>query len=547
MPRANPGSSFDVAVRHLFRHLHEPTELRRNPLVSRYFATDSRHGNHLHDAAAAAQVRELIAESVKRFKPGDAPTAAREHRCRQETIIARRLEGASPKQIASELRVSKSEFYRQYRQASVRVACRIQTWEDIARTSLFCTPDTPDFALERARGAAEAGDYDGAIRSYDALVASGLDPERCIECLCRRAEVDLERGAYATARLALAEASRVLAARASVLAGLALATARARVTLLRSKVAWATADFATASAALLSAHETLAPFRAHPDERVRHLLVGVLLERGNQERLHGRYEAATECAREIGEIAQSLSMLSPQHEIDWILLRGQVALLSARPGAYDPAQYVALLNRGLDLSKACGSIKRVVEIELELSVDAFLNADFARASLFAARRLRSKSRELHNARLLAFVSIYAADTLVGTRFWRMVPSILRAAEDAEPEGSREWAHMAFVRSMYYCKANRISESRVWATKAWRAAERAGSQRVVAAALRCLASAALAQGRSGEAAEYIRGALPIAERFGSAEARILTYAVAHAVTGEGRYRQAAVELTRAVAP
>jgi len=545
MPRAKPGTSFDVAVRHLFRHLHEPGELRRNPLVSRFFGTGVRRGNREQDAVIAAQVRECIAKSVECLKSSELSPAATRLRLQEDTIIARRLEGATPKQIASELRVSKSEFYRQYRQACIRVARHVQSLESAPRAVSFSTPDTLDLALVRARAAADAGDYDRAICGFDAMVASGLDPERRIECLCRRADVDLERGAYAKAGVSLAEASRVLAVGTGVLAGVALATARARVALLRSKVAWATADFGTAEAALLSAHESLEPFRAQPDERIGELLIDVLFECGNRHKLQGRYGAASECIREIGELAQSRLMLSPQHEIDCILLREQVALLSARPGAYDPAKYVALLNRALRLSKACGSVRRVVEIELELSANPFINADVARTTLDAARLLTSASRQLRNSRLLAYVSIYAADALVGTRFWRMVPSILHAAKDAEPKGSREWAHMALLQSAHRCKASRIPESRHWANEACRAAERSGSQRVVAAALRCLASAALADGRRGEAAEYLRSSLPTAERFGSSEARILTYDLAHAVTGDARYRRAAVELRQSL--
>jgi hypothetical protein len=38
MPRANPESAFEVAVRHLFRHVRDADALRRNPIVHTFFA-----------------------------------------------------------------------------------------------------------------------------------------------------------------------------------------------------------------------------------------------------------------------------------------------------------------------------------------------------------------------------------------------------------------------------------------------------------------------------------------------------------------------------
>ena len=37
MPRANPNASFEVATKHLFRQLHEPDDLRANPLTRAFF------------------------------------------------------------------------------------------------------------------------------------------------------------------------------------------------------------------------------------------------------------------------------------------------------------------------------------------------------------------------------------------------------------------------------------------------------------------------------------------------------------------------------
>ena len=44
MPRANPESFFEVAVRHLFRHIKDVDALRSNPLLHGFFSRGERDG-----------------------------------------------------------------------------------------------------------------------------------------------------------------------------------------------------------------------------------------------------------------------------------------------------------------------------------------------------------------------------------------------------------------------------------------------------------------------------------------------------------------------
>jgi len=54
MPYADPASSFESAVRHLFRHWADAGALRKNPLVRKAFADASK----LKDSELVAAVRE---------------------------------------------------------------------------------------------------------------------------------------------------------------------------------------------------------------------------------------------------------------------------------------------------------------------------------------------------------------------------------------------------------------------------------------------------------------------------------------------------------
>lgn len=187
----------------------------------------------------------------------------------------------------------------------------------------------------------------------------------------------------------------------------------------------------------------------------------------------------------------------------------------------------------------------MIEVEVEFT-DPFFHANRPTSALDTAQLLMSKARQFGNPRLLAYVALYMADWLGTTSSWAAVPVVLHDALGIETEGSGAWTHMALLLSIYHSKMGQLTLSRDWAERAWNAAQRSGNERHAAGALRCLAAAAFRRRDRAAAAEYIRAALPIAERTASAEARILTYRVAEAVTGDRHYRRAADELSRAVA-
>ena len=58
--------SFDAAVRHLFRHLNEPHQLRRNPLVKHLFHTVEGQSAWQSDKNALNQLCILISDVARR-------------------------------------------------------------------------------------------------------------------------------------------------------------------------------------------------------------------------------------------------------------------------------------------------------------------------------------------------------------------------------------------------------------------------------------------------------------------------------------------------
>ncbi|MFY9737732.1 MAG: hypothetical protein WAK11_01655 [Candidatus Cybelea sp.] len=546
MARADPKSSAEAAIRHLFRYLGNAEELRRNPLASSLF--DGAYRTERDDAVAIERLRWFITEAAARFAASacNAGVLARERRARQERMVIRcGLEGASPKQVAAEFGLSKSRFYRDYGEVCTEIARALQV-RAVAANSLRLIFDRAAFQLERAGAQAEAGDYDAALQTYDELLCSGPMPRLRVETICRQVELELERGNYAAARRALDVAVEATAGANGQLASPMVAASKARLALLHSKLAWATADFPHATKSLEAAQRYLKPFLARPNEATTLSLIETLLERGNRERHYGDFRAAMACVQQVRGLARTSANLSPQSQVDTTLLEAQLTREAAGlGGAYTPARYAALLNGALESAKAVRSLRRMIEVEVEFT-DPFFHANRPTSALDTAYLFMSKARQFGNPRLLAYVALYMADWLGTTSSWAAVPVVLHDALGIETEGSGAWTHMALLLSIYHSKMGQLTLSRDWAERAWNAAQRSGNERHAAGALRCLAAAAFRRRDRAAAAEYIRAALPIAERTASAEARILTYRVAEAVTGDRHYRRAADELSRAVA-
>lgn len=283
MAHADPKGSAEAAVRHLFRHLGNAEELRRNPLASSLF--DDADRTDRDDAVAIERLRWFIAEAAARFVASacNAGALARERRARQERMVIRcGLEGASPKQVAAEFGLSKSRFYRDYWEICTEIARALQA-RAAAANAVRLIFDRAAFQLERAGAQAEAGDYDAALRTYDDLLRSGPVPKLRVETICRQVELELERGNYAAARRGLDYAVETTAGANGQLASAIGAAFKARLALLHSKLAWATADFTPAAKSLEAAQRYLKPFLACPTEATTLSLIETLLERGDRE------------------------------------------------------------------------------------------------------------------------------------------------------------------------------------------------------------------------------------------------------------------------
>ena len=92
LPYADPNASFDSAVRHLFRHIKNPAQLRRNPLVRHLFTnvegTPARAAR-TREKAGLELLRRLVLEGAEQCRNADLAAYQIERAARRYAIVMR--------------------------------------------------------------------------------------------------------------------------------------------------------------------------------------------------------------------------------------------------------------------------------------------------------------------------------------------------------------------------------------------------------------------------------------------------------------------------
>ncbi|HEY2555389.1 MAG TPA: hypothetical protein VGI15_09060, partial [Candidatus Cybelea sp.] len=108
-----PNLAFGAACRHLFRHLREPSELRRNPLAAAFFTHDLKGAARVRsDAVVAGAIRDAIRRCADRCLQSDR-LEDEEHAVRQHRIIVEGdLDGTPRTVLADTLGLSTRHYTR---------------------------------------------------------------------------------------------------------------------------------------------------------------------------------------------------------------------------------------------------------------------------------------------------------------------------------------------------------------------------------------------------------------------------------------------------
>ncbi len=544
MPRANPSASFPVAVRHLFRHLDEPLELRRNPLVAEYFARPSSAASAETDLDALFRIRSAISDGAARCEREERE-AGREHRARKVARIFEQfyVRGASYREGARALGLSIQQYFREKRSLCLRIAGILsQRSCDDSSPSLW--GGVVEARLEIAERRAAIGDFSGALHVYAEIATQTSSTAAAVRALCLTAAVERQRGNLLPASSRLQEAEALLAA-ASEISTVDALVSRCHIKLEQARIAF---DGPNSAEGLRIAEDALrlaltSGCLAEPlDEAT---LIDVLLECGEQREGMGDFTGALRLATRAAERSASLPGSFPQrsHALSFeSRLQWVVPNIAGRRNA---AIRIGGLRGALDVTRGNGSIENVIRVLSHLTTAYMLVGNF-REMIACGRRALTIAADFGAPRVEAMARLEFAETLLSTPNWRLANAVLTGLADRFIARSHNWTFCQFLEAVYLAKSKQCERSMAVAIKAERVASSSGFTRLAGALHREIASNAAALGRKSLAHERIQASVQAVQRNGSLLSLRHTYRIAASITHDARYASAAREITRSLA-
>jgi tetratricopeptide (TPR) repeat protein len=202
--------SFETAVKHLFRHLHDPRALRENPLAQQFLSQNA-PGDGIHRPADALKnLHRAIRQAANQCRDDDFVAGIDERGQRQFSILVLHcLERRDIKEVACLLGISWKHCYRERAAICLRVGALLRDGFDAADTYPLLLSEEFDCLLERALLRAELVDGEKRFEELLGLVSLATTSEQAIEVLYRLQEVALDSGELARANAARIQAVRL--------------------------------------------------------------------------------------------------------------------------------------------------------------------------------------------------------------------------------------------------------------------------------------------------------------------------------------------------
>lgn len=534
-------TSFNVAAKHLFRHLHDVRALRRNPLVRHAFEHPTNgSAGRARERAVLERIHELVRRGAEHCRDADVVDGKDERAARQHAIVTLQcLQNRPIREVAATLGISCAHCYRERADICKRVARYI--CECNAPLALEYLPDLDEFVMlaDRALRRAAFGDLDAASRECDRLVRTAPSAEKKIKALRVSALVSLHFGNVKRAENACLAAQRLCADERWPEPSPSREVARASVDLTASRLAYYRADGAHALRMAERATQRLEPIRENASPEARELLVESLYEFGsalcNAGDLSRGYERIGEAEARLRDSRASFQLRARIAIAVW-KLRDDLLMNSAC--WYPSWQRLKGLTQAFERAYASGFLFEAV-IALVALVEYHSIAGNDAEALRVGRFAILLSKQQTSERVRIQTSIRVALALQSTRYWMEAFALL---PNAHQLASCDSYHRELVS---HIAAQRAFRSRAF-SEAWAMAKDEGDRRETAAlaiSRRLLAAEAAHELERRDARALIEAAIPDAEHLGCAPILKDAYVVAARVTGNARFRRQADELAR----
>jgi tetratricopeptide (TPR) repeat protein len=542
MPLVDPRSSFEVAAAHLFRHLHEPRHLKKNPLVQRFFR-DRASGRFFHaqERVALERIHEVVREAARSCRQAEEAACEHERALRQHTIVTLNLLERRPlAEVARTLGISTRQSYRERTEVCVRLARRIR---DAAETPAAAVVlDASDFRLRHAEFLAQLGDVAGALREYDQLAANA-PPRQRIAALCESASISAWSAQLGAATRSLSTARKVFVAEAHSMTQGDRQGRQANIDLAAAQLARSSGRYSEALEILTEARARLEPFESGATDDLKEMYVRILVACSTNGVWHsGDFSGSVTSLSKAHAILAQIAAPSPHLGVEVALRlcrRRNDMATNAHVWQPVPERFAALSN-AFERARVSGSLALSLYGCICLMIHhsgtgnaAALGDDIR----YALAVMRQAPREGH----FGSMPYDIAEILLRTKYWKYARVILATAKGpsggtTHPEGIDYVRATCYLRSGMYRHAWELAS-----------APRDGdlSPHILANMKIVGAVSADALGKRHQARDLIQAAIAALERAGCAPDLRAAYSVAAEITGETRYRRTAEEIGHAL--
>jgi len=523
MPRTDPNRSFDVAVRHLFRHLDNIELLRRNPLVRALFGLADDPGTQ-PGGVTLAKIRSKILDAGRACYAEDLAAGSVARAERQFAIVSALCALQPAARIAADLGISAPQFYRDRRTICDRVTRVLMGRQSTVNASAYAY-DPVRFALSRVSTLVEQGLSVTALAECERIAAQCSDAADKAQTLVAAADTALRLGDAARAEQALR--------------------------LAREFAASAGQDGADASVLEMTAQLIDYRLAMHigATQSARDILTKLVRE---SERLGGpladRHDLQVEIALEqsrlsayVDDIAGSSAAIDRAEEIARrhanavAAQRVELAVMSAYYAAdamADPGVRLFRLNEALALAISRGSAMGVLFSSIGLAHQSMAFRDAEQANVYADQALQV-AHAMEGMHGLVFTSASLAPVFVQARRWSAVDPLLFELEEHCVPMTDIWMNLKLSQGVMLARSGRNLDALAPLTGAVAGARKLRRRQCETMALREFALASHAAGRPDDAGDFIRAAVKLAESSDDRLELHLTYGAASKILRDPR--------------
>lgn len=526
----DPAASFERASRHIFRHLHDVAELRRNPLAMHLLDQTE------HTGAVIGAVTRL-AETCRHEPVVGKP---RFNANREYTVFVRAVIGREPwGNVASDLGLSRRQFTRDKAAMCQRISSRLSA-EARAFASARATVATIDAEarITSAYVQAESGDLRGALAQLDDIMRSAPQWSVRFEAHCTRVRILSDYATPIGARSALSEARR-FSRTCDECEGSLTATARARLDIIEASLARQVSTTRRSLERLERADDALRCVTGTTILQEQKDRLRLLIERGILLYLKKGKDAAK------ATLTLAVERL-PDAQSDMVMQSDALIFLGITLGACKAthAAGTGILRRARELASAAGLRSRALIASVFLTQHEALSGD-ASIARTRARECIGVAESIGTSALVAMTCMNAADLSLLSQQTaaaaREAESLLARAGRVVELHSEMWASIQYLRASASLLRGETEQALRRAHAADAAALGFENSRMRASTLRLLADIHSRRGELSQANHLIHEAVDLSERYGSWGTMAACLRVAAKITGKKQFTRRAIEL------